>query len=190
MTLSLPLARPLAAIVFFAASAFVMPHAVRANDASVFSGTELRLGAAYHGYEGREAGTADVSVDALLPAFDLGKSFTSETFSLHPQLGLDANTQGKTSAAFAGFAAVMHLSARFKVEADLGGSINDGKTTSLDSGRAELGCNALFREALGLGYQLTQNLSVMAVAEHMSNANLCQPNNGITNFGLKLGYSF
>jgi hypothetical protein len=153
-------------------------------------GTEVRLGTAYHGYEGREAGTVDVMVDALLPAFNLGKALSSEAFSIHPQIGADINTQGKTSAAFAGFAAVVHLPAKFKIEADLGGSVNNGKTTSSDSSRSELGCTVLFREALGIGYQITKEVSVLGFAEHMSNANLCTPNNGITNFGVKLGYSF
>jgi len=41
-----------------------------------------------------------------------------------------------------------------------------------------------------IGVPLSDRLSVMAMAEHMSNGNLCQPNNGITNVGVKLGYSF
>jgi hypothetical protein len=155
------------------------------------TGGEIRVGAAYHGYASAESGTVDVSVDALLPAFDLGKPLSGDAFSLHPEIGVDLNTQGKTNAAFAGFAAVVRLPANFKIEADLGGSVNDGKKTSESgSGRSELGCNALFREAFGIGYQITSDVSVMAFAEHMSNANLCLPNNGITNFGLKLGYAF
>ena len=178
-------------VLFAVMSGAVMVSVDQARAGGSQSGsTEIRLGTAYHGYEGREAGTVDVMVDALLPAFDLGKPLASDVFSLHPQIGADINTQGKTNAAFAGFAAVMKLPANFKIEGDLGGSVNDGKTTSSDSSRSELGCTVLFREALGLGYQVTKEVSVMAFAEHMSNANLCSPNNGITNFGVKIGYSF
>ncbi len=186
-----------AKLALFGAFVSVLSGAVAVSSEQARAGatqpdtTEVRIGTAYHGYEGREAGTVDVSLDALLPAFDLGKSLSSDAFSLHPQIGIDVNTQGKTSAAFAGFAAVVHLPANFKIEADLGGSINNGKATSeSDTGRSELGCTTLFREAFGIGYQATKEVSLMAVAEHMSNANLCTPNNGITNFGLKLGYSF
>ncbi len=155
------------------------------------SGTEVRIGTFYHGYQGREAGTADIAIDALLPAFDLGKSPLTERFSLHPQIGADLNLQGKTSAVFAGFAGVVELPGNLVIEGDLGGSINNGKTTSPDdTGRAELGCTTLFREALGIGFRFSKQASVMAVAEHMSNANLCTPNNGITNFGLRFGYNF
>jgi lipid A 3-O-deacylase len=155
------------------------------------SETQVRFGTFYHGYEGRESGTGDIALDVLLPAFDLGKYAPSGAFSLHPQVGADINLQGKTSAAFAGLAGVIEAPAGFVIEGDLGGSVNNGKTTSPDdTGRAELGCTALFREALGVGFHLSSKTTLMAVAEHMSNANLCTPNNGITNFGLRLGYSF
>ena len=173
-----------------AVSAFVSSEGAWAGSADA-SGTEVRIGTFYHGYQGREAGTADVAIDALLPAFDLGKSPLTERFSLHPQIGVDLNLQGKTSAAFAGFAGVVELPGNLLVEGDLGGSINNGKTTSPDdTGRAELGCTTLFREALGIGFRFSKQASVMAVAEHMSNANLCTPKNGITNFGLRFGYNF
>jgi hypothetical protein len=155
------------------------------------SETQVRFGTFYHGYEGRESGTGDIALDVLLPAFNLGNSGLANTFSLHPQLGADINLQGKTSAAFAGLAGVVDLPGSLMIEGDLGGSVNNGKATSPDdTGRAELGCTALFREALGIGFHLSSKTTLMAVAEHMSNANLCTPNNGITNFGLRLGYSF
>jgi len=154
------------------------------------AGPQLRIGGFYHSLSMPESGTADVQISGLFPAFDLGPSMAASDVTIHPELGADLNTQGKTSAAFAGFAAVAHLPANFLAEANLGVSANNGYTSGAPSGRLELGCNELFREALGLGYQFTKQVSVMAVAEHMSNANLCQPNNGITNVGLRLGYSF
>jgi len=176
--------------VLLAGSLLMATEGARAGSGEA-SGTEVRVGAFYHGYQGREAGTVDIAIDALLPAFDLGKSPLTERFSLHPQIGADLNTQGKTSAVFAGFAGVVELPGNFLIEGDLGGSINNGKTTSPDdTGRAELGCTMLFREALGLGFRFSKQASLMAVAEHMSNANLCTPNNGLTNFGLRFGYQF
>lgn len=154
------------------------------------AGSQLRIGGFSHSISMPEFGTTDLHISGLLPAFDLGPSMAKSGLSLHPELGADLNLNGKTSAVFAGFAAVAQLPANFLAEADLGVSANNGYTSGAPSGRLEVGCNALFREALGLGYRLTNQVSVMAVAEHMSNANLCQPNNGITNIGLRLGYSF
>jgi len=190
MMISSTLGRVTVFAALLVGSALMASEGARAGSA-VASGTEVRIGTFYHGYQGREAGTADIAIDALLPAFDLGKSPLTSWFSLHPQIGADLNTQGKTSAAFAGFAGVVELPGNMLIEGDLGGSINNGKTTSPDdTGRAELGCTALFREALGIGFRFSKQTSVMAVAEHMSNANLCAPNNGITNFGLRFGYNF
>jgi hypothetical protein len=175
------------ALIFF----LVSSQPTLAGDAA-FKNGQFRFGASTHGIASAETGTADANIEWLMPALDLGSSVSSNGFSLHPQIGANLNLQGKTSAAFAGFAGVVTLPGGLFVEADLGGSVNNGYTSNPPAGsdRSELGCTALFREAFVIGLPLSDRLSVMATAEHMSNANLCQPNNGITNVGLKLGYSF
>ncbi len=157
-----------------------------------FKNGQFRFGASTHGIASAETGTTDANIEWLMPALDLGSFASSNGLSLHPQIGADVNLQGKTSAAFAGLAGVVTLPGGLFVEADLGGSINNGYASNPPAGsnRSELGCTALFREAFVIGLPLSDRLSLMATAEHMSNANLCQPNNGITNVGLKLGYSF
>ena len=49
---------------------------------------------------------------------------------------------------------------------------------------------ALFRESLELGYQLTPNVSVSGFVDHMSNANLAPHSAGITDAGARLGFKF
>ena len=177
-----------AASIVAVVSGFNFIEAASANEFTLKNG-QFRVGAATHGIASAETGTIDANVEWLMPAFDFG---STGGFTLHPQIGADINTQGRTSAGFAGFAGVVTLPGGIFVEADLGGSVNNGYTSNPPSGsnRSELGCTALFREAFVIGVPLSDRLSVMAMAEHMSNANLCQPNNGITNVGVKLGYSF
>ena len=179
---------PSLAIFGACVSFFAFANLASANEFTLKKG-QFRVGAATHGIASAETGTIDANVEWLMPAFDLG---STGGFTLHPQLGADINTQGRTSAGYAGFAGVVTLPGGLFVEADLGGSVNNGYTSSPPAGsnRSELGCNALFREAFVIGMPLSDRFSVMAMAEHMSNANLCQPNNGITNVGVKLGYSF
>ncbi len=55
--------------------------------------------------------------------------------------------------------------------------------------RDTLGCRALFREAGSLGVGVTAHWSVMATVEHLSNAGLCAGNRGLTNVGLRVGYT-
>lgn len=169
-------------------SVFTFASVASANEFTLKNG-QFRVGAATHGIASAETGTIDANIEWLMPAFDFG---STGGFTLHPQIGADLNTQGRTSAGYAGFAGVLTLPGGIFVEADLGGSVNNGYTSSPPAGsnRSELGCTALFREAFVIGVPLSDRLSVMAMAEHMSNANLCQPNNGITNVGVKLGYSF
>lgn len=176
-------------LITAAAVLAVAATAVQADDSGfTLKNGQLRGGLVTHGIASDESGTQDVNAEWLMPAFDFG---ATGGFSLHPQVGGNFNLQGRTNSAYAGFAGIYQFSNGIFVEGDLGGSVNDGyKSAPANSGRSELGCNQLFREAFVIGVPLTSRLSVMAIAEHMSNANLCQPNNGITNVGMKLGFSF
>ena len=85
----------------------------------------------------------------------------------------------------------MKLPAKFVFELDFGGSVNNGGTAPPAEEKMQaLGCRTLFHESAGIGYPLTDRVTVTAMIEHMSSANLCLPNGGMTNAGLKLGYSF
>ena len=57
-------------------------------------------------------------------------------------------------------------------------------------GRNAMGCNWSFRESGSLGYRLTPAWSVMGTVEHMSNAGFCDENRGLTNAGVRVGYTF
>jgi Lipid A 3-O-deacylase (PagL) len=74
------------------------------------------------------------------------------------------------------------------LEGFAGGAVHDGPTDT--KGLPSYGCEVNFREGLSLGYAVTPQWRVMAEIDHMSNANLCHPNHGLTNAGLRLGYLF
>jgi len=48
----------------------------------------------------------------------------------------------------------------------------------------------LFRESIDLGYRFAGRYAVMAHFSHISNANLCDSNEGMENVGIRLGYLF
>lgn len=48
----------------------------------------------------------------------------------------------------------------------------------------------LFRIGAGIGYDITDNLTVQLYADHFSNANPADENNGAENAGLRFGYRF
>jgi hypothetical protein len=159
------------------------------NPASPVS--EVRVGGLVHDPLSPEAGSVDLSGEVLFV-----KPFTSadplwNALLPRPDIGGTANFAGKTSEAYAGFAWDYDVTQRVFVEGGLGGSVNDARTGSnVPPGYNAMGCDASFRESASLGYRLTPNWSVMGTVEHMSNAGLCPPNRGLTNFGARVGYAF
>jgi lipid A 3-O-deacylase len=159
------------------------------NPASPVS--EVRVGGLIHDPLSPEAGSVDLSGEVLFV-----KPFTSadplwNALLPRPDIGGTANFAGKTSEAYAGFAWDYDVMQRVFVEGGLGGSVNDAHTgANVPAGYNAMGCNESFRESASLGYRLTPNWSVMGTVEHMSNAGLCPPNRGLTNFGARVGYAF
>jgi lipid A 3-O-deacylase len=136
--------------------------------------------------------------------FDVNSTilFTSPDFlaiigSPRPHIGGDYNTAGQTSDAFAGLTWGISLIQNLFRSGDavfmtgsLGGAYQDGYIDNAPPGRKRLGSPILFRESAELGYQVTPVISVAAILEHISNANLGQHNAGITSAGARLGFKF
>ncbi|MHB2169460.1 acyloxyacyl hydrolase [Alsobacter sp. R-9] len=152
---------------------------------------EVRLGVFAHDPWSPESGSVDINGEVLTPRlFSLpNPSFNALAPRLHA--GATVNTAGKTSSAYAGFTWTVDVVAGFFVEASLGGAVHNGKTGDvIYPDWNALGCSPLFRESASIGYRFTEKLSVMATVEHLSNAGTCSQNRGLTNAGLRLGYSF
>jgi hypothetical protein len=142
---------------------------------------ELRLGLFEHNLEpgGREDGI-DLNGEILLAPLDL-------LLDPRPHFGTTVSLTGETSQLYAGFTWQVPLGETFFIEASFGGAIHDGP---LDQpGVASYGCTWNFRETASLGWRMTGRLSLLATIEHMSNADLCDRNRGLTNGGLRLGYA-
>jgi lipid A 3-O-deacylase len=96
------------------------------------------------------------------------------------QIGSTINTEGNTSELYAGFTWDTFLTRRLFIEGSLGGAVHDGDD-------AYFGCRANFRESGSVGFMLSERWDVLAIVDHMSNANLCDPNRGLTNIGIRFG---
>jgi lipid A 3-O-deacylase len=152
--------------------------------------SEVRLGGFAHDPSSPEKGSVDLNGEVLF-----AKPFTLDpawNFLVpRPHVGATANFAGKTSQAYAGVSWTYDFTEKVFAEATFGGSVNNGYTgTIVPPGFNKMGCNASFRESASLGFRLTHDWSVMGTIEHMSNAGLCSENRGLTNAGLRLGYSF
>ena len=154
--------------------------------------SEIRLGGLNHALAGREkSGGLDINAevlsikpfryadpiwDALVPRFHVGGNYS---------------TGGRTSYGYAGLTWTFDITPSFFVEGSFGAAFHDGNTSRIRvPGEARLGCIPLFRESASVGYRLSANWSVMVTIDHVSNGGLCKANDGLTNIGARIGYTF
>jgi len=153
--------------------------------------SEVRLGTFVHDAMSPEKGSADLAGEILF-ARPWSAPGSSWDFLLpRPSIGATINFAGKTSQAFAGLTWTYDITKSIFVEAEFGGSVNNGKTGAIvPPGHNAMGCKVSFRESASLGYRFSANWDITATVEHMSNAGLCSQNRGLTNYGARIGYSF
>jgi lipid A 3-O-deacylase len=135
----------------------------------------------------------DVNIEMLFTSPDL----LSVIGSPRPHIGADINTAGQTSNAYAGLSwGVSVIQNLFRpddfifAQGSLGGAYQDGYTGPAPRGRKDLGSPVLFRESVEIGYQVTPTISLSALLDHISNANLASHNAGITSAGGRIGFKF
>jgi hypothetical protein len=177
------------AVVAIAAAplaAFALAPAARAQT-PLFD--ELRLGLMAHTIEpDHSEGGADVNIELLFrrPATSYGNAFADFVFRPRVHVGASINTIGDTSQIYAGLTWDFKLAERLSLEVSFGGAWHDGP---LNGGAADLyGCSLNFRESVSLGYALSEAWTVYGTLAHMSNADLCSNNSGITSAGVRIGY--
>lgn len=105
-----------------------------------------------------------------------------------PHLGLTVNTAGKTSFAYAGLTWTATLYHQIFGALGLGGAIHNYSNTGSPS-RVGLGTRLLFHEEADLGYHFSA-MSVSLFLDHISNAGIGRRNPGMTNLGIRTGFSF
>ena len=133
----------------------------------------------------RENG-ADINAELLF----VSPSFLEAVWAPRPHLGVTVNTDGNTSSAYGGLTWEYNLPADFFVDANLGLAVHNGHLDTDNTRRKSLGSPVLFRLGAALGYNLTEKVNVSVQFEHMSNAYIANPNEGMDNVGLRLGYRF
>ncbi len=120
--------------------------------------------------------------------------------SPRPHIGADINTAGNTSDGYFGLTwgiTLLHgvfgaadgvFAQRQPRRRDAGWLYR--RQRGPPPGRKLLGSRILFRESAELGYQINPTVSVSAILDHISNANLAPRNAGITSAGARLGFKF
>jgi hypothetical protein len=151
---------------------------------------EVRAGVLDHGLEDSpvERGVG-LNLEVLGGRFpgSYGNSVLDIFLTPRPHVGTTLGF-GKTNEYYWGLTWDVKLLGPLYFETSFGGAIHDGPVD--EPGLPSYGCRANFRESASLGYEVTEHLRVAATIDHISNANLCEPNHGLTNAGVRLGYRF
>lgn len=151
--------------------------------------SEVRLGFLFHDQglfsSHKEAG-ADINLEVLFTSPGLLEAVGSP----RPHLGFNAHTLDETHQAYLGLTWEWTFLRRAFFDFGFGGAVHSGETTSGTLGRKDLGCPVLFRAALDLGYRFAGRHAVMVSMSHLSNAKLCDNNEGLENIGIRYGYAF
>lgn len=173
----------------------VPPVAADIDDALApwFRITEIRGGVLAANLDGGNSEDAKTLINAEIIFGQLNRARHYENpileEFLHPRVHVGTSLsvqQGGTNQVYAGLTWDYRLTDRLFFESTFGGTVHDGPTSGNDTN--SYGCSVLFRESAGIGFDITEHLTVLATVDHMSNAGLCDQNQGLTNAGVKLGY--
>lgn len=150
---------------------------------------EVRIGAMAHNAEprGPERGT-DINVEVLLasPVDRTGDMLHDAFLVFRPHLGASLNLEGLTDKFYAGLTWDIPLGSVVFLESSFGGVLHTGSLD--DESAGAYGCRLNFHESGSIGFHLDEHWSLLATVQHMSNANLCPENRGLTSAGVRLGY--
>jgi lipid A 3-O-deacylase len=134
------------------------------------------------GPPGDKFGAPNVNVEVLFDRF--GPEYQSSVLNhfLRPRLdiGTSISTDGDTSEVYAGLTWDVFLTRRLFLEGSAGGALHNGDNR-------DFGCTANFRESGSVGVMLSERWDLLATVDHMSDANLCDKNRGLTDVGIRFG---
>jgi lipid A 3-O-deacylase len=151
---------------------------------------EVRLGLYDHNTDlfgtRHETDSPDVNAEVLFKS----PSWLAWAYAPRINLGANINTDDGTSIAYTGLTWTYNFAEAWFVEGSFGGAIHNGETDKQTASKLDLGCRVMFHENASLGYRVTANSSLMLTVDHMSNASLCSSNPGLTDVGVRYGFTF
>ena len=110
--------------------------------------------------------------------------------SIHPELGASFTPDGGTSYAYADLKYEIMVPGGLFFGAGLGAAVQDGYLRATSPDHNGLGSRVLFHVPLEAGIAFAEHYRASIYFEHVSNAYLTSPNEGLDNLGVRLGYRF
>jgi hypothetical protein len=105
-------------------------------------------------------------------------------------LGISLNNQGDTSKIYSGFLWEYTWQSGLFLNLGLGLTVHDGELETNDNNKKELGSRILFRIPIEIGLLFAEHHGLSIMFDHVSNAYLAEPNEGLDTIGIRYTYRF
>ncbi len=110
---------------------------------------------------------------------------------LRPNLGFSLNDQGDTSKIYGGGVLEYSPADTWFIDLGLGLTVHNGETNDGNSEQSnQLGSRILFRLAIEAGFAIRERHRISLLFDHISNAYLADPNEGLDTLGIRYGWRF
>jgi lipid A 3-O-deacylase len=111
--------------------------------------------------------------------------------SPRPEVGTSINFAGGASIAHAGLTWQLPVfDMPIYLEGTFGAAVHNGALTGAAAPEKNFGCRVNFYERFGVGYNFSEQVTATLTYEHTSNNGYCDANDGLSNFGLRVGWKF
>jgi hypothetical protein len=110
--------------------------------------------------------------------------------TLRPNLGININNRGDTDKLYAGVLWEYEFSNGVFLNLGLGAAVHDGELETREDDKKQLGSRLLLRVPIEIGYSISFHHRISIAFDHVSNAYLATPNEGMDTLGLRYGYRF
>lgn len=134
----------------------------------------------------REEGGVDVNTEFIFiwPDYSLSAGI------VRSNLGISINSQGDTSKIYSGFLWEYIWQSGLFFNLGLGLAVHDGELETNEDDKKELGSRILFRIPIEIGLLFTEHHGLSIMFDHVSNAYLAEPNDGLDTIGIRYIYRF
>jgi hypothetical protein len=151
----------------------------------------FRVGLAVHDVGGLWSGESKEKGPDLCAEVIFNRSlFHLLSATAYPNAGASLNTRSDTSKVYGGFLLQWEPASAFFFSTGLGLALHDGRRDTDSADRKSLGSRVLFRIPIEIGYAVNRQHRIILAFDHISNAYLASPNEGMDTLGLLYGFRF
>jgi hypothetical protein len=165
-------------------------HCEENNPSSGFV-KEFRVGIAAHDVDGLWSGSSkEEGPDLCAEIVFNQRLFHLLSGTAYPNAGVTINTQGNTSKVYGGCLLRWVPFSSVFFSTGIGLALHNGETDTEATDKKSLGSSVLFRIPIEIGVAVSSQHRIILAFDHISNAYLRSPNEGLDTLGLVYAFQF